>query len=248
MPGWDEDSYSPGDMTKINWPQAFAEVGLLALGIALALLADSVLDGRQERAEETQYLEALQLDFEASRDEFERSLTRNRQTRDHNLRFLEVVAGPPGSVSPDSLSDLVEEAFWWDPSTPVLATYSDMVNSGDLRLIQSDTLRIEMARFAAYLDVSDQVSEEALYQWNQLQVPFLVQNLSVPRAYEGYYDGFSFPQGRHEPDETAFWGREFENILSVKVISLSDVLLVDEAGLDLIERILRLLEKELGAR
>ncbi len=123
-----------------------------------------------------------------------------------------------------------------------------MVNSGDLRLIQSDTLRIEMARFAAYVDVSEKVSEEGLFQWNQLQVPFLVQNLSVPRAYEEYYDGFSFPQGRHEPDEAAFWGREFENILSVKVISLSDVLFVGEAGLDLIERILRLIEQELRAR
>ncbi len=235
-------------MTKINWPQALAEVGLLALGIALALFADSMWDWRQEKAEETQYLEALQLDFEASRDEFERSLARNRQTRDHNLRFLELLAGPPRLVSPDSLSQLVEEAFWWDPATPVLATYSDMVNSGDLRLIQSDTLRMEMARFAAYVDVADKVSEEGLYQWNQLQVPFLVQNLSVPRAYEGYYDGFSFPQSRHEPDEAAFWGREFENILSVKIISLSDVLLVGEQGLDLIERILRLIEKELGAR
>jgi hypothetical protein len=123
-----------------------------------------------------------------------------------------------------------------------------MVSSGDLRLIQSDTLRIEMARFAAYVDVSDEVSKEGLYQWNQLQVPFLVQNLSVPRAYDGYLDGLSFPQGRHEPDEAAFWGREFENILSVKILSLSDVLLVGEAGLDLIERILHLIEQELGER
>jgi len=231
-------------MTKINWPQAFAEVGLLALGVALALLADSAWDRRQERAEERGYLQALQLDFEASRTQFQHTLDGNRQTLEHDLRLLELLAGQPGSVSSDTLSGLVERAFWWLEFEPVLATYSDMVNSGDLRLIQSDTLRLEIAKFETYVDMLDKVSEEGLYQWNQLQVPFLVQNLSVSRAYEGYLDEVSFPQSRHEPDEAAFWGREFENILSVKILSLSDILLVGGAGLDHIERILRLIEKE----
>ena len=230
-------------MNRVNWHQAFAEVSLLALGVGLALLADGWWEGRQERAEEAQYLTSLRSDFAASQRAFSETLARNRETRDHNLMLLELLAGDVGSVSVDSLSVLIPAAFWWTGVDPVLATYEDMVNSGDLRLIRSDSLRIEMAAFVRFIETVESLNDAALLEWKDLQAPFMVDHLAVTGAY-GSYGERTFPDGRHSPDEEALWGRALENIIAIKVINLEDLIRNLDQALRQIETILHLIDAQ----
>ena len=46
-------------MMKVNWPQAFAEIGLLVIGGALALGGDAWMDSRRDLEAEHAYLAAL---------------------------------------------------------------------------------------------------------------------------------------------------------------------------------------------
>jgi hypothetical protein len=231
-------------MNRVNWPQAAAEVLLLATGIGLALLADGWWQEREDRLEEQAYLVELQEDFAATRDELAQTLEESRGTRDHVLSFLEILSGEPGSVSVDSLVKMVEPSFWWWGIDPVLATYQDMVNSGDLRLIQNGELRVAMAGFVSFLETIENLNDASLLEWKDLQAPFMIDRLVVTSTYEGYGER-DFPRSRHETDPRAFWDRELENILAIKLINLEDQIrnLMDAQGR--VDRVLALIEREL---
>ncbi|MEJ2129988.1 MAG: hypothetical protein P8X81_14255, partial [Woeseiaceae bacterium] len=66
----------------INWGQAFAEVILIVIGVALALAADDWADRHQERAEEQEYLVRLQSEFLENKVSLEMALQEIRNNID----------------------------------------------------------------------------------------------------------------------------------------------------------------------
>ncbi|KPJ83897.1 MAG: hypothetical protein AMS19_02760 [Gemmatimonas sp. SG8_23] len=232
-------------MNRVNWSQAVAEVLLLAIGIGLALLADSWWQQRQERVEEQSYLTALHADFSATRDELARTLEDSRGTRDHVVAFLELLSGDEGSVPVDSLERMVEPSFWWWDVEPVLATYQDMVNSGDLRLIQNGELRVEMAAFLSFLETIENLNDASLLEWKDLQAPFMIDRLVVTSTYSDYGER-DFPKSRHRTDPSAFWDGELENILAIKLINLEDQIRNLTDAQEKVGRVLSLIEGELA--
>lgn len=228
---------------RINWAQAFAEVLLLALGVALALAADAWNDARLERREEASYLEALRNDFLATRENLQATLDFTTEVRDNNLAFIEALSSPRGSIPDDSLAVFTELAFTVEFYEPVLGTYRDMVNSGKLELLRDDSLRLELAQFEIEFEGVQLVVEESWNQWNDLQVPYMVDNLDVRHVHGGAYRGVSFPPYGRAPRTDAYWSEEFINVLAISVISKIDMI---ESGKDLIERaetILRMIDE-----
>jgi len=55
-------------MKRVNWPQAFAEIGLLVIGGVLALGGDAWMDARRDLETEHAYLLSLRDDFEETRE------------------------------------------------------------------------------------------------------------------------------------------------------------------------------------
>lgn len=228
-------------MRRINWPQAIAEVFLLAIGVTLALAADAWNDARLERREEASYLEALQRDFAATRTNLQSVLDYTTRVRDNNMSFIEALSSPPGSIAEDSLLAFAEIAFMVEFYEPVLGTYRDMVNSGKLELLRSDSLRLELAQFEIEFEGVQLVVEESWNQWNDLQVPYMVKNLDVGHFHGGEYRGVSLPPPAHRPRLEAYWSQEFVNILTVSVISKIDMIESGKALLARTNSILRLI-------
>lgn len=245
---------------KVNWWQAFAEVGILVAGVALALAADAWADRRAERAEERSYLLALRADFETTDSIFRYRLAGQNAQINHNKELIQLLSQPVGAVPVDSLDGLVRRAFLWTPFVPVLATYEDMVNSGDLRLIRSSDLREGMAEFVSYMEGIAPYNEGALDQWTHQVTPFMIRNLNVTEIYgpssdisEAGFDslpGYEWgpPIERIESLEQAYWSREFANLVAVRTIGLGDTARFVSGGLDQVATILALIERELSTR
>jgi hypothetical protein len=105
-------------MAKVNWRQAGAEVGLLALGATIAIGADAWAGARRDQDAERVYLESLREDMEASLEMAAQYVDDNRSSIEAIDDLLSALAAPSGGVSPDSLYVLIERAFWihtWDP-------------------------------------------------------------------------------------------------------------------------------------
>jgi len=228
---------------RVNWLQAFAELALLVLGVGLALAADAWNDARRERRTEAEYLISLQRDFEQTRANFVQALEGNRMVRDNDLAFLGALSGPPGSISEDSLNAHTQFAFWLYWFEPILGTYHDMVNSGSLPLLRSDSLRLALAQFETDLAGLQLVVSEGWEQYNAIQAPFMIEQLNVRQFHSGEYRGLEFPAGGRSPDLSAYWSPEFANILAVTVISRQDIIANGEEVLESVDRILRLIER-----
>ena len=230
---------------SINWGQAFAEVLLIFLGVAIALLADRWADERSERSEERQYLQALQADFLETEVSLEQSLADVQANRDVKLEFMALLQGPPEAVPEDRLSRLIRESFYMQMLSVRLATYADMVNSGDLRLLRNAQLKLELAEFENQWRDYRMIIAEGFDQWNLLHVPFLVANTKVANLYSSGYFNVEFPSDGTPIERDAIWSREFENILAVSIITREDMLVVGEQLLVQAREILALIDRSL---
>ena len=157
--------------SNINWGQAFAEVSLIFLGVLLALGTEAWVSSNQDRAQEQEYLNSLRRDFLLTDSTFRDKLQGVADQRQHNRDFLQLLQGEPGSVPVESLSRQVRKVFLWDGFEPVLATYNDLVNSGNLGLIRNNELRIAMAEFSSYMDSSRLLIDWPMQQWTNQVLP-----------------------------------------------------------------------------
>ena len=136
---------------SLPWKRLLAELAVIVAGVLIALAADAWWEQRRERNEAEDYLQRLLVDFEAT----ERRL---HNTREADSKTLESVSGivdrayrgafPP----PDSL-DLPTR---FNSFEPLIGTLTALVESGDLRLIRSDSLRFELIAFLALISSVEQ--------------------------------------------------------------------------------------------
>lgn len=231
----------------INWGQAFAEVILIVIGVALALAADDWADQQQELAEEQQYLTRLRADFVTSQANMTEGLASIRENRDLKLRLIAVLQGPMDAIDDVQLAKMIRESMYMQMPTVAMATYNDMVNSGDLRLLRSADLRLALARFEGFWRNYESVIREGFEQWNQLQVPFLVANTSVINIFSAEYMDIEFPYDGRPIDRAAIWSSEFENILAISVISRQDMVYMGEGLLEDVNRVIALIDASMVA-
>jgi hypothetical protein len=141
---------------------------------------------------------------------------------------MRLLQGPPAAVPEQELSRMIRESFYMQMPAATMATYADMVNSGDLRLLRDATLKLRLAEFENRGGDYRAIIAEGFDQWNQLQVPFLVAEARVASVYSTGYMGVEFPGASMPIERRAFWSAEFENILAVSVISRQDMIYVGE--------------------
>lgn len=241
---------------RVNWRQAVAEVALILVAAAVALGVDSWVDGRQNASAERRYLIGLRSDFVSTDSAFRANVRATAEQQEHIRRFIDVLRAPPRSVASDSLGRMVRKAFLWLDFVPVLATYRDLVGSGELSLLRSDSLRVALAEFESYVESIRPYNAAALEQWNLQVTPYYIENFDVTELYGSSaplhigdlvapaYD-LGAPVDRVRSSEDAYWSREFLNLLAIRAVSLGDAIALVEPAIDRAGTILRLIDKSL---
>ncbi len=242
-------------MMKVNWPQAFAEIGLLVIGGALALGGDAWMDSRRDLETEHAYLLSLRDDFEETRQLAARYLDQNRRSLAICLELLGVLSGPRDAMSPEPLSQLIKDAFWVYTLEPVRATYLDMVSSGDLDLLRSTELRVDLAQAEEDLQRLETFGDLQWRHWLQLELEFLRQHHDLGLVYPGYVgdaeslnleiEPLRFPDAGFGPDMNELRSRDFRNIVVARSIVYQDAIVYGTAALRRFEGIFELLDGEL---
>lgn len=228
---------------KVNWPQAFSEVILLLLGAAIALGVDGWNDRRLDRIAEQEYLTSLHTDFEETREQFVSAQRRTEEIRDLNLQLIGWLSRSRGEVPIDSILETGLRPFFVDRFYPVMGTYQDLVNSGRVNLLRSDSLRIALAEFEVSLERLDQTVDEGYNQWNEIQVPFLLERGAFRALLGGEYKGIELPRMEASAALDRLRAEGFTDLLSVSVVAKQDVILHAAGMLDQIDRILRLISE-----
>ena len=130
-----------------SWKRALAELGIVSLGVLLALWADQAMESRQDGARAIGYLERLQDDVRADI----RSLRFSRDQARNRLAITRQVDAwlhdPDAAPDPDSLVTSVHFAGVLFPPTISKFTIDELKSTGDLRLLKNQALKRQVADY-----------------------------------------------------------------------------------------------------
>ena len=237
---------------------AIGEIVLIVVGILIALELSEWKAARADLLTEREHLVSLRKDFEETQTIIQTNLTASVEQLRHIKTFLQLLEGEPGSVPVERLVGMVRKSFLGGPIKPILGTYNDLVNSGDIGLLRSEELRLLLAKFEPSWEQQRVTTEMMSEQWSNLVMPFYMENLNVTAMY-GLGSAIQFednekelpgvdlgpPVTRIEPEESAFWSREFMNLLAIRALSLGDTIWFLEPALKRVKEILELIDDSL---
>lgn len=150
-------------------PALALEVIAIVFGILLAFLIDAWWDGRRDRAREHGYIVRLMGEFEASRRELETDLRVRGDLLRGWSRLLRSPAPGADSTGPIIASVGIRRFY-----TPVHAVFDDLISSGGLNLIRSDTLRTAILEYAQERERVASVEDSEQQFLTQMVVPYLI--------------------------------------------------------------------------
>lgn len=243
-------------MARVNWFQAFAEVGLLALGAAIALGGDAWLDARRDQEEQHAYLVSLREDFVTNRRLGLEYIEDNLSAQALAVELMAALSGPAEAVPTDSLNALVNGALWIFDLDPARGTYEDMVSSGGLQLVRNIELRLALAAVDNDFESMVRFSDLQWQHWMDFELPFLRDHAELAAIYPDYTGAGSreglnvqplkFPDAGLDADASALRSREFLNIVAARSIVYQDAIVAATGAVRRIETILDLIDGELS--
>lgn len=238
---------------------AVGEIILVVIGILIALSINNWNETRKQQEEERKYLYALRTDFETAKQSFSVILGAVEEQLDHNEQFITIIAGTEKNISTDSLVGMLRKSFIDVPFGVQVTSYTDLLNSGKLGILQSEELRRALTQFEVTNALANSYAEKAAQQWANQVTEFFIQRLNVSKIYGVESDvqwnspGIPLSTGydktpiihRFESDEEALWGRELANRIVIKNVLLEDASVSANDVLQLIGQIESLIDQSL---
>jgi hypothetical protein len=163
-----------------GWRGALGEFVVIVVGILVALAGDAWFDGRMEHREERESLVALREEFSASLQSMEASREVHRAYADAIERLLQWTGPNPRLPAADSVSALLERGLG------TYASYNDrrgvldgIIASGELRLIESDSLRAMLAGWPATVEDITEDEDLAIQFRNNTLLPYVYRRFPI---------------------------------------------------------------------
>ncbi len=183
------ESKSPGVSSLAA--RLIAELGIIILGVLIALWADGWVSDRQDRDKEAARIAALRDNVVATRER----IVRSREMAEFVIGKLMQVAywEDLENFQEEKLSTLVPAYLAGPEFTPQMNVYEDLQNSGEIALLTSDALRQALARMRSELDEL-QLTHDDLLTVQQLNFdPFAVQYIAISPASSFFLDLENLP-------------------------------------------------------
>lgn len=139
---------------NIPWPHILAEGVIIVVSILLAFSIDAWWNDRQDRIEESELIALIHAEAVANRELFSQYRQLHQGIVDAGKRLLERT-GPDATIEAHAtegiVSDLALFTDWWTVQ-PSVGAISSIIQSGQISLIQSEKLRIELAAWESHLE------------------------------------------------------------------------------------------------
>lgn len=186
---------------------AIGEIALVVIGILIALQINNWNENRKQRIEETKLLSSIYKQFNYNLNEVERAIWTAQMIQQKCIHLLENMGSKGVLLSRDEADSLVYSGFrrivTFDVSNGIL---DDILNSGKLHIISSDTLREKLANWPSALEDVKEDEKWTVEIRNEQTLPFLQQNYSI-HPYSGIDSGFDWDY------KEVFRMKAFENLV-----------------------------------
>ena len=177
-------------LREMRWAQLVLELALLILGILIALAVDGWIDDRRDARSERRYLELLVRDLDRDLEVLDEFLAyEERQVADSVFAYR-ALRGGVAAEDREAVADALTRLSWRRTLRLTRATYTDLLSTGNLRLIRTPALRDRVVglyenneRTLVIRDLNNQVFIDDLflqYLWGSgLVAPRPAANLGV---------------------------------------------------------------------
>lgn len=173
-----------------GWREFVGEVGIIVLGVLIALGAEQALESMHDRHQRHERLERL---FEEARSNVTQLRSERELTRAMTQRESDFATGlSAGSCPPEDQWRAVATVTMYPAVTPNSSVYDEVVGAGGLASIDSIAARKTVADYHGELS------------WVQSQTDFFREHSSLPLAIDDPRLAVSFDPKAHEPEIMTF--------------------------------------------
>lgn len=137
---------------KLPVRRLLAEGVVIIISVLLALAADAWWDSRQESATAQKHLVSLSRDFTQMRVRMDSVLQRNLANDSAGTLLVERLGAGDEPLPADSLYLALIELVDYAVFSPSTGSYSSLVSTGGIELIDDDELKTAIADFFGYFD------------------------------------------------------------------------------------------------
>ena len=130
---------------------AIGEIVLVVIGILIALQINNWNEQQKKSAKEQLYLSGMKLDFQETKKELDRVISKTDRVRKVTYTLLSMDNAERDTVSPKLMDSLLVRSTGYTIFMTSQATIRDLIGSGNLDLITNDTLREYVASWDASL-------------------------------------------------------------------------------------------------
>lgn len=164
---------------------AIGEIILVVIGILIALAINNNSQNRAIKEKERTYLTGLNSEFLTSKSKLEKLIKINRSNYEGAKKIIEHTSKDTIIITEKQFSDLLYNSFVSDISfNPNNSLLNEMLNSGSLKDISNQQLRIYLTNWISTLDdITKQENELALQRENVLDM-FRSEQYSIRTVFD----------------------------------------------------------------
>ena len=192
---------------------AIGEIGLVVIGILIALQVSEWNQGRKERKEENQILTNLIDEYTDNRETLKEIREIFEKNKDATYQLLTLMNKSDEELSEHNLDSLIYFSVEYYQYTPSNNVVSDLLQSGRLRLIRDDAIRNNMYEWTREMgSYDDTYGEYQVFIENHILTYLIdhiaLKNIDVYGSLE-WTENSSFESNTH----LIFKDRRYENIM-----------------------------------
>jgi len=201
---------------RVNWHQAAGEGLLIFLGVVAALLGQAWWESRSEHEIVVEHLANVRDELEANLEDFRVAARDHRSDAQRAALLSRLLREEVPATRVDSVRALTIRLHAYTYVLPRTAALNNLLQSGELRLIEDQSLRIELSRYdqalATYADYGQDLTR---FQTTQMQPALRRATNLVGLGFKAMLEseGYELEESRYEFDPEALRTLEFENLI-----------------------------------
>ncbi len=234
----------------INWTRLLADATAIVVSILLAFGIEAGWSERGERRAEAEALQGLKDDFVENLARLASVMSEHAEVRDASVRVLGMTGPEANQIVSDVVLDTLVMALIAYPKVfPVTATYDALIASGRIELLESATLRRELARWSTAIADLREEERDAFRQMDQRLLPFLwdfVPVMTLDVNVHPRYEGVDLSESRFARRYLELLrSMRFENAVEERMNSSIRAIERVTAAEDIARRVVGVVESEL---
>ena len=158
----------------IIWRDHFIELVIVVIGIYIAFSLNNLDQNRKQRSVKNNYLAQISKDLAKDSLRLTYSIKYNTIKTKKLERGLELIRS---NASVDSVFTYIIEIGNYDFFTPDNFTLNSMLQSGDFKLIERESTKIELLRLQKMYEFIDQMQANLLQALDENYFPMLLSNM-----------------------------------------------------------------------